>query len=312
MHSQMAPFLVIGDRLNHGSEDVRVDLLPVESADVEKIGPRDPAETRNIGRVREQSAVHIGESLRPARQVRPSAFLHAGVHGTEYLVDHLVGVRSVGGAHLLDRAGERGVIGKDVGVLGEEAENQPRHEMVHVVSPAHSTPARVVLLQLHIQPVEPPGRPDVEGALANLPDGRDPGERQEEAEVFSETGMGAHHDVAALHVLGVEVSTVGRQDELRLAAGRLRALSQIGQRRSGLALLRNLYVDVVPLENAADIGSIRRAGAEAPDGRWLVAERLQEAIGKPVRIERFPRKGRDGLFNLNGVHRGIPESLDRR
>jgi hypothetical protein len=33
---------------------------------------------------------------------------------------------------LLDRLGEQALTEEDVGILGEEAEDQPRHEVVHV------------------------------------------------------------------------------------------------------------------------------------------------------------------------------------
>ena len=51
---------------------------------------------------------------------------------------------------------------EDVGVLGEEAEDQPRHEVVHVVAALGRAPIRIVLQQLDIEPVEAAGRLDVE------------------------------------------------------------------------------------------------------------------------------------------------------
>ena len=80
----------------------------------------------------------------------------------------------------------RPVAVEDVGVLGEEAEDQPRHEVVHVVAARGRAPVGVVLQQLDIEPVQAAGRPDVEGAFADLLDGGDAGQRQEEAEVVGE------------------------------------------------------------------------------------------------------------------------------
>ena len=48
VHAERAALLVIGDGLDHGAENVGVDLRPVETADVEEIGARDPAEARHV------------------------------------------------------------------------------------------------------------------------------------------------------------------------------------------------------------------------------------------------------------------------
>jgi hypothetical protein len=61
------------------------------------------------------------------------------------------------------RVGEQALAVEDVGVLGEEAEDQPRHEVVHVVAALGLAPFGVVLQQLDIELVEAAGRPDVEG-----------------------------------------------------------------------------------------------------------------------------------------------------
>ena len=81
----------------------------------------------------------------------------------------------------------RPVAVEDVGVLGEEAEDQPRHEVVHVVAARRPCPSRVVLQQLDVEPVQAAGGPDVEGVFADLLDGGDAGQRQEEAEVVGKS-----------------------------------------------------------------------------------------------------------------------------
>ena len=43
---ERAALLVVRHGLDHRAENVRVDLLPVETADVEQIGARDLAEAR--------------------------------------------------------------------------------------------------------------------------------------------------------------------------------------------------------------------------------------------------------------------------
>jgi hypothetical protein len=93
-------------------------------------------------------------------------------------------------------------------------------------------PFGIVLQQLDIKPVQSAGGPDVEGAFADLPDGGDAGERQKEAEMVREIGIGAGDRIAARQVLGLERVAIGRQDELRLGpSGSNLTLGTRGRRR---------------------------------------------------------------------------------
>ena len=166
VHAKRAALLVLRDRLDHRPEDVRVDLRPIQIADVEKIGARDLAETRHVQAAREQAAVHVGKGVGPSGNVRRCPILDLGVHGAEQFADHLMGVGRVPGAHLLDRVGEQAVAVEDAGVLGEETEDQPRHEVIHVVAALGRAPFGVVLQKFDIEPVQAAGRPDVEGVLS--------------------------------------------------------------------------------------------------------------------------------------------------
>ena len=65
VHAEGAAFLVIGHGLDHGAEDVGVDLRPVEAADVEEIGTRDLAEARHVHAAGEEAAVDIREAIGP-------------------------------------------------------------------------------------------------------------------------------------------------------------------------------------------------------------------------------------------------------
>ena len=55
-----------------------------------------------------------------------------------------------------------------------------------------------------------------------MPNGGDPRQRQEEAEMVREGGVVAGDRLAGLHVLGLERVSVGRQDELGLGLGSCR------------------------------------------------------------------------------------------
>ena len=92
-----------------------------------------------------------------------------------------------------------------------------RHEMVHVMAAGDGAPFGIVPQQLDIEPVQPAGGPDVEGAFADLFDGCDAGERQEKAEMVREVGIGAGDRLAARQILGLELVAVGRQMNFALA-----------------------------------------------------------------------------------------------
>ena len=63
-----------------------------------------------------------------------------------------MGVGRVLGAHLRDRIGEKAGPVEDTGVLGEEAEDQPRHEVIHLVTALGCAPCGVVLQEFDIEP----------------------------------------------------------------------------------------------------------------------------------------------------------------
>ena len=142
---------------------------------------------------------------------------------------------------------------EDVGILREEAEDQPRHEVVHVGPALGGVPVRVLLQQRSIEPVEAARGADVEAALAQLPDGGDPRQRQEEAEMVRKGGVVAGDRLAGLHVLGLERVPVGRQDELGLGLGRCWAGLQPAQRLGDGAGGGDSDMDVVGLKHAAHV-----------------------------------------------------------
>ena len=71
-------------------------------------------------------------------------------------------------------------------------------------------------------------------------------------------------------------------------------------------------MDVVPLEDPADVGPIRRADAEPLDGGLPVSERVEEGEGKLPRIERLVGDRGDSLLNFYGIHRSFQIRLDDR
>jgi hypothetical protein len=152
---------------------------------------------------RKKSSIDIGKVFGPPGYFGPRPIGNFRVHRAEQLADYLMSIGRVSGAHLRDRGGEQSGAVEDVGIFGEEAEDQPRHKVVHVVAATGGSPFRVVLQKLDIKPVQTAGGPDVERALADWLDCGDPGEGQEETEVVREFLIGAGDRLAGFQVLGL-------------------------------------------------------------------------------------------------------------
>jgi hypothetical protein len=106
VHAQRAALLVIGDGLDHRPEDVRVDLRPVEAADVQQVGAGDLAEARHVGAAGKQPAVHIGELVGPAGKPRlRDRRSWCSWRGTSR--DHLMGVGRITARSSARRCGEQ-------------------------------------------------------------------------------------------------------------------------------------------------------------------------------------------------------------
>jgi hypothetical protein len=61
-------------------------------------------------------------------------------------------------------------------------------------------------------------------------------------------------------------------------------------------------MDVVGLQDPAEIRLVRRTRAKALERRFLVSKSFKEGKWEFCRIECPLRKRRNGFFNLNGVH----------
>ena len=202
---------------------------------MEQVGAGDLGKTGGVGAAGEEAAVDVGEAFGPGLDLRRRALGELGVHGAEDLGEHLVGVGRIARAHLLDGGGETALPVEDGGVFGEEAEDQARHEVIQVFAAFLGGPLGVVLEQLDVEPVETAGGLDVEGVFADLPDRGDTGQRQEEAEVIVEIGVGAGDGAAIEEVFGLKLGAVGGEDELGLLAGGRGTLPQGGEGGGDLA-----------------------------------------------------------------------------
>ena len=186
-----------------------------------------------------------------------------------------VGAFSV--AEPLHRGGEQALSVEDVGILREEAKDQPRHEVVHVGPAFRSGPVGVLFQKLDIELVELAGGADVEAVLADLLDGGDARERQERAEVVREIAIGAGDGFAVDQILRLQVDTVRGEDELGFRRACLWAFTQGLQRLVDRARITSGNMDIVALEDAA--GKVRGVGCPGP-------QLLQRVRLAPERFEK--------------------------
>ena len=163
------------------------------------------------------------------------------------------------------------------------------------------TPFGVVFEQLQILAIETARRPNIEGELADLPNGTDARQRKEEAEVIGKILEGARNGVTTGQVFGLEVGAVRSKDEFRLSFGRGRAGLQRLQGLRNLAARAGDDVDVAGLKHTAEIGLVRGTRAQALDRRLFVPKGFEEGVREARGIERLLREVGYGLLNLNCV-----------
>jgi hypothetical protein len=150
---------------------------------------------------------------------------------------------------------------------------------------------------------------DVEGALADLLDGGNARQRQEEAEVVREVGVVAGDRLAGCQVLGLQRLAVGREDELGLLRGGAGAGAQDGQRIGDLTGRTRGDVDVVALEHAANVGFVGRAGPQPLERRPLLPEGCKKIESELAAVKSPLGELRDGRFDLDRVHSGATSVL---
>ena len=135
------------------------------------------------------------------------------IHRPENLANHIMRIRGIAFAHIPDGVGEQVRALKNVGIFGEEAENQAGHEVVHFMTFIRLFPIGVFLQQFQIQPVQAAGGADVKGTFTDLLDRGNPGQRQEETEMVGKVRIITNHGrIIRFQILGLEVKAIGGQD----------------------------------------------------------------------------------------------------
>ncbi len=81
MHPQRPAFLIIRHRLNHGTENIGVDLRPVKIANVKQIGASNLTKSGYLYITRKESTVYIGKLICPIADLGSFSRFESGTHG---------------------------------------------------------------------------------------------------------------------------------------------------------------------------------------------------------------------------------------
>ena len=112
---------------------------------MDQIRPRRTGKFGHITGASKQPAIDIGHGIGPTRQISSCTVVDLCIHRPEHFPQHIVGVVGPAVAHLLNGFGEEPVTIENVGILGKEAEDQPSHELVHVMPAFCCCPILVML-----------------------------------------------------------------------------------------------------------------------------------------------------------------------
>jgi hypothetical protein len=74
-----------------------------------------------------------------------------GIHRAEEFADDVIGILRSTVAHLIDGGRKQVLAAENIGIFGEESENQAPHELVHVLTALFRSPVLVLLQQLDIE-----------------------------------------------------------------------------------------------------------------------------------------------------------------
>src|ERR1039458_2250130 len=179
---------------------------------------------------------------------------------------------------------------KDVRILGEKTEDQPGHEMVHFFPAVGSGPFRIVLEQFDVKAIQAAGGLDVESVFADLPDRGDAGQRQEKTKVVMKIGIVTGDRLAIDEVFRLEGFAIRGENELGLLRNGFWTFPQRLECAFHVSVRADLDMDVVALENTAEVGLIGTTAFQPLDRGGLVAERFEKCVREAISIERLLRE----------------------
>lgn len=194
---------------------------------------------------------------------------------------------------------------ENICILGKEAKNQPRQEVIHLMTACSHSPFRIVFQQFNIEAVEAAGRLNVEGVFFDLANRADSGEFEEKPEVVGKVRVITGDGFAAFHVFRLKLPAIRGQNETGLLLYGRRAVSQGIERGRDFALTAGLYMDISTLQDATHIRLVGRATLQTLNRGRLVAKSFQKGIRERLRLKRLLCQQGYCFFDFYSVHNRV-------
>nr|WP_250698472.1 hypothetical protein [Acetobacter pasteurianus] len=202
--------------------------------------------------------------------------------------------------HGLDGSGEQ-IVQEDPGILGKKAEDEARHEMVHVVAAFFRCPVGVFLQKFDIKTVQARRGLNINRVVFDLLDGRNARQGQEKPEPISQMREHICNVLIFRTVFRLKRHPIRGQQKPCLGRLGLGAFPEQIEGLGNMPLRTNGQMDVVALKHRS--GNVRAVILAKPLDRDIaVSERLQELERKFPGIKRCLGNPGDSFFNLNGIH----------
>ena len=302
MHTQLAALVRLGDGLDHRPENVGIDVAPVQISGIPEIPPGNGIKDRTIDRPGKQAAIHVCELVRPARQVH--SLVCGPVHRLEGVGDGDMGLCALVARMIDDQPGEL-VLRENPDILGKQAEDQPRHELVELVAPFRSAPVRIKLEEGVIEPGQLAGGADIDFVLIRCLETRHARRRQEEAEMPVQLVEGAAQGLACRRVFRDHHLAIARdQDGWLVLEGFLVGAKEIDRGVHFAGYSRQEVELLVHQNTARQFRAIERALAGSQFGHrgWRIPGRRGEGEGKLVRVEGLSGNSLEGVSDFCWAH----------
>ena len=116
------------------------------------------------------------------------------------------------------------------------------------------------------------------GVFTNLPNCRNACQWQKKAKVVMKVGVATGNRLAIDKVSSLKAFAIGSKDKLGLLLSRRWAILQGDERGADFPFGANLYVDIIALEDTADVRFIRATAiaSELFNRSWLIAKGFKE------------------------------------
>ncbi|MBO6729582.1 MAG: hypothetical protein JJ910_07625 [Maricaulis sp.] len=206
---------------------------------------------------------------------------------------------------MIDGEARELVLGEDADILGKQAEDQPRHELVELVAPFRSAPIRIKLEEGVIEPGQLAGSADIDLVFIGCLEAGHARRGQEEAEMPVQLVEGAAQGLAGGRILRNHDVAIARDQDGRLVlVGFLVGAKELDRSVHFAGYGRQEVELLVHQHTAPQFRAIERALAGPQFGHrgWRIPGRRGEGEGKLLRVEGLSGNGLEGVSDFCWAH----------